>query len=95
MRFVRQAPASFWCCRCTRRPGHRHIRSFSRPLLARAGIETAFGTTITLMCSFCSTAAPGPQAVIYGNLNFEQVWFPGVHADIGGGYLENEARLWH
>jgi Uncharacterized alpha/beta hydrolase domain (DUF2235) len=26
-------------------------------------------------------------------LYFEQVWFPGVHADIGGGYLENEARL--
>jgi len=25
------------------------------------------------------------------NLYFEQVWFPGVHADIGGGYLENEA----
>jgi uncharacterized protein (DUF2235 family) len=24
---------------------------------------------------------------------FEQVWFPGVHADIGGGYPENEARL--
>ena len=57
--------------------------------------RNTFGTTITLMCSFCSTAAPGPQAVIYGNLNFEQVWFPGVHADIGGGYLENEARLWH
>ena len=45
------------------------------------------------MCTFYSTTAPGPQAVIYGNLNFEQVWFPGVHADIGGGYLENEARL--
>lgn len=28
-----------------------------------------------------------------GNLFFEQVWFPGVHADVGGGYLENEARL--
>jgi hypothetical protein len=27
------------------------------------------------------------------NLFFEQVWFPGVHADVGGGYLENEARL--
>jgi hypothetical protein len=27
------------------------------------------------------------------NLYFEQVWFPGVHADIGGGYPENEARL--
>ena len=27
------------------------------------------------------------------NLYFEQVWFPGVHADIGGGYAENEARL--
>jgi hypothetical protein len=27
------------------------------------------------------------------NLYFEQVWFPGVHADIGGGYQENEARL--
>ena len=28
-----------------------------------------------------------------GNLYFEQVWFPGVHADIGGGYDENESRL--
>jgi hypothetical protein len=28
-----------------------------------------------------------------GNLYFEQVWFPGVHADVGGGYIENEARL--
>lgn len=27
------------------------------------------------------------------NLYFEQVWFPGVHADVGGGYIENEARL--
>lgn len=27
------------------------------------------------------------------NLYFEQVWFSGVHADIGGGYIENEARL--
>ena len=24
---------------------------------------------------------------------FEQVWFAGIHADVGGGYLENEARL--
>jgi hypothetical protein len=29
----------------------------------------------------------------HGNLYFEQVWFPGVHADVGGGYLENEARM--
>jgi len=28
-----------------------------------------------------------------GNLYFERVWFPGVHADIGGGYEENESRL--
>jgi hypothetical protein len=27
------------------------------------------------------------------NLFFEQVWFPGVHADVGGGYPENESRL--
>jgi hypothetical protein len=27
------------------------------------------------------------------NLWFEQVWFSGVHADIGGGYPENESRL--
>ena len=27
------------------------------------------------------------------NLYFEQVWFPGVHADIGGAYPENESRL--
>jgi hypothetical protein len=29
----------------------------------------------------------------YRNIHFEQVWFPGVHSDIGGGYIENEARL--
>ena len=28
-----------------------------------------------------------------GNIYFEQVWFPGVHADVGGGYPENESRL--
>jgi uncharacterized protein (DUF2235 family) len=28
-----------------------------------------------------------------GNLTFEQVWFAGNHADIGGGYPENESRL--
>ena len=27
------------------------------------------------------------------NLYFEQVWFPGNHADVGGGYEENESRL--
>ncbi len=27
------------------------------------------------------------------NLFFEQVWFSGVHADVGGGYPENESRL--
>ena len=27
------------------------------------------------------------------NLWFEQVWFSGVHADIGGGYPENKSRL--
>lgn len=28
-----------------------------------------------------------------GNIHFEQVWFAGVHSDVGGGYQENEARL--
>ena len=28
-----------------------------------------------------------------GNLHFERVWFAGVHADVGGGYPENESRL--
>lgn len=27
------------------------------------------------------------------NIHFEQVFFPGVHADVGGGYKDNEARL--
>jgi uncharacterized protein (DUF2235 family) len=27
------------------------------------------------------------------NLTFEQVWFSGNHADVGGGYPENESRL--
>lgn len=39
------------------------------------------------------TAAKQDQRDAHGNLYFEQVWFPGVHADVGGGYLENEARL--
>ena len=25
-----------------------------------------------------------------GNIFFQQVWFPGNHADIGGGYEEND-----
>lgn len=29
----------------------------------------------------------------FGNIHFEQVWFSGVHADVGGGYPENESRL--
>src|SRR5262249_3353082 len=29
----------------------------------------------------------------FGNIQFEQVWFCGVHADVGGGYPENESRL--
>lgn len=29
----------------------------------------------------------------YDNIYFEQVWFAGVHADVGGGYPENESRL--
>jgi Uncharacterized alpha/beta hydrolase domain (DUF2235) len=39
------------------------------------------------------TAEKADKRDALGNLYFEQVWFPGVHADIGGGYLENEARL--
>lgn len=39
------------------------------------------------------TAEKADKRDAHGNLYFEQVWFPGVHADIGGGYLENEARL--
>ena len=41
----------------------------------------------TPTASKANTRDPG------GNLFFEQVWFPGVHADIGGGYEENESRL--
>jgi uncharacterized protein (DUF2235 family) len=34
-----------------------------------------------------------PSRDALGNLTFEQIWFAGNHADIGGGYEENEARL--
>ncbi len=34
-----------------------------------------------------------PSRDAQGNLTFEQVWFAGNHADIGGGYPENESRL--
>ncbi|MCP1913421.1 hypothetical protein J2R96_005901 [Bradyrhizobium elkanii] len=43
--------------------------------------------------SWSPTAEKMDQRDDHGNLYFEQVWFSGVHADIGGGYLENEARL--
>jgi hypothetical protein len=39
------------------------------------------------------TAAKQNKRDEAGNLYFEQVWFPGVHADIGGGYEENDSRL--
>ena len=34
-----------------------------------------------------------PSRDEFNNLTFEQVWFAGNHADIGGGYHENESRL--
>ena len=34
-----------------------------------------------------------PSRDEFGNLTFEQVWFAGNHADVGGGYQENESRL--
>jgi uncharacterized protein (DUF2235 family) len=34
-----------------------------------------------------------PERDEFGNIFFEQVWFPGDHADIGGSYEENESRL--
>ncbi|MBW5437315.1 DUF2235 domain-containing protein [Bradyrhizobium canariense] len=39
------------------------------------------------------TAEKQDKRDVHDNLFFEQVWFSGVHADVGGGYLENEARL--
>jgi Uncharacterized alpha/beta hydrolase domain (DUF2235) len=35
----------------------------------------------------------GPTRDENGNIYFEQVWFPGNHADVGGSYEENESRL--
>jgi hypothetical protein len=43
--------------------------------------------------SWSPTAEKMNQRDDHGNLYLKQVWFPGIHADIGGGYLENEARL--
>lgn len=40
-----------------------------------------------------TTAEKQDQRDAHGNVYFEQVWLSGVHADVGGGYLENEARL--
>jgi hypothetical protein len=34
-----------------------------------------------------------PSRDEFNNLTFEQVWFAGNHADIGGGYQENESWL--
>lgn len=39
------------------------------------------------------TAAKAGKRDADGNLYFEQVWFSGVHADVGGGYEENGSRL--
>jgi hypothetical protein len=37
--------------------------------------------------------SPRPVRDAQGNIHFEQVWFAGNHADIGGSYPENESRL--
>ncbi len=34
-----------------------------------------------------------PEAKLGQEIHFEQIWFAGNHADIGGGYPENESRL--
>jgi hypothetical protein len=39
------------------------------------------------------TTSDRPTRDQNGNIFFEQVWFAGNHADIGGGYEENESRL--
>jgi uncharacterized protein (DUF2235 family) len=36
---------------------------------------------------------PNDGAVAYGPTDVMQVWFPGVHCDVGGGYAENESGL--
>jgi uncharacterized protein (DUF2235 family) len=43
--------------------------------------------------AWAPSAAKADKRDTTGNLYFEQVWFPGVHADVGGGYEENESRL--
>ena len=36
---------------------------------------------------------PDPPSVDSGPKDLKQVWFPGVHCDVGGGYPENESGL--
>lgn len=36
---------------------------------------------------------PGNPAAAYGPKDLKQVWFPGVHSDVGGGYAEAESGL--
>jgi uncharacterized protein (DUF2235 family) len=36
---------------------------------------------------------PGPSAGSHGPRDLKQVWFPGVHGDVGGGYPEPESGL--
>ena len=37
---------------------------------------------------------PSPKLTEHGPRDVQQVWFPGVHCDIGGGYAEAEGGLW-
>jgi hypothetical protein len=43
--------------------------------------------------SFARAAKKRPARDEENNVHFEQVWFAGNHADVGGGYPENECRL--
>jgi uncharacterized protein (DUF2235 family) len=36
---------------------------------------------------------PDDPSALYGPKNVKQVWFPGVHCDVGGGYSESECGL--
>jgi len=59
--------------------------------------STRYRSTKTARISHASAGHPRRRKRTSGDaagtLYFEQIWFPGVHADIGGGYEENDSRL--
>jgi uncharacterized protein (DUF2235 family) len=64
-----------------------------QPVIAAVqAIATAAGCQLVASCDLAVASRTAPRSII-AQAGLKQVWFPGVHCDVGGGYPEAESGL--